>query len=174
MTYSEPYDLPQVDENDTDEAIKRALYFREVDPFPGLPPALLSAEHISDYVQVTAMVHPFYPTRARLKSASYEVFAKKFIRWEDDGRKTITGVSRSQSYVLPANSITFVQIESTLRLPDYIALRFNLRIKHVHRGLLLGTGPLVDPGFAGDSSYSASQPDRSTLRNQWRRGNYLD
>ena len=26
----------------------------------------------------------------------------------------------------------------------------NLRIKHVHRGLLLGTGPLVDPGFGGD------------------------
>jgi len=26
-------------------------------------------------------------------------------------------------------------------------MRFNLRIKHVHRGLLLGTGPLVDPGF---------------------------
>jgi hypothetical protein len=28
-------------------------------------------------------------------------------------------------------------------------LRFNFRIKHVHRGLLLGTGPLVDPGFEG-------------------------
>jgi hypothetical protein len=26
---------------------------------------------------------------------------------------------------------------------------FNLRITHVHRGLLLGTGPLVDPGFHG-------------------------
>jgi hypothetical protein len=34
-------------------------------------------------------------------------------------------------------------------LPNYIALRFNLRITHVHRGLLLGTGPLVDPGFQG-------------------------
>jgi hypothetical protein len=53
-------------------------------------------------------------------------------------------------YELPENSIVFVQIESKIRLPDYIALRFNLRIKHVHRGLLLGTGPLVDPGFGGD------------------------
>jgi hypothetical protein len=35
-------------------------------------------------------------------------------------------------------------------LPHYIAVRFNLRITHVHRGLLLGTGPLVDPGFHGD------------------------
>jgi len=30
-----------------------------------------------------------------------------------------------------------------------MAIRFNLKITHVHRGLLLGTGPLVDPGFAG-------------------------
>ncbi len=28
-----------------------------------------------------------------------------------------------------------------------MALRFNLRIKHVHRGILLGTGPIVDPGY---------------------------
>src|SRR5262249_41492637 len=48
-----------------------------------------------------------------------------------------------------ANSITFVQVEPVFRLPDYIAIRFNLRITHVHRGLLLGTGPLVDPGFEG-------------------------
>ena len=34
-------------------------------------------------------------------------------------------------------------------MPDFIALRFNLQIQHVHRGLLLGTGPLVDPGFWG-------------------------
>ncbi len=31
-----------------------------------------------------------------------------------------------------------------------MAIRFNLRITYVHRGLLLGTGPLVDPGFVGD------------------------
>ena len=58
-----------------------------------------------------------------------------------------TEVSDINSYVFPENSITFVQIESKIRLPNYIALRFNLRIQHVHRGLLLGTGPLVDPGF---------------------------
>ena len=51
--------------------------------------------------------------------------------------------------ILPANSITFVQVEPHFRLPNYIAVRFNLRITHVHRGLLLGTGPLVDPGFHG-------------------------
>ena len=30
-----------------------------------------------------------------------------------------------------------------------MAIRFNLRITNVHKGLLLGTGPLVDPGFKG-------------------------
>lgn len=39
--------------------------------------------------------------------------------------------------------------EPTFRIPDYIALRFNLQITHVHKGLLLGTGPLIDPGFEG-------------------------
>ncbi len=38
------------------------------------------------------------------------------------------------------------------RIPDYIALRFNLKITHIYRGILLGTGPLVDPGFNGKIS----------------------
>ena len=37
--------------------------------------------------------------------------------------------------------------EETLGLPYYMAVRVNLRIKHVHRGILLGTGPLIDPGY---------------------------
>ena len=42
-----------------------------------------------------------------------------------------------------------MEVEPTFRLPDYIALRFNLKITHVYRGLLLGTGPLIDPGYVG-------------------------
>ncbi len=30
-----------------------------------------------------------------------------------------------------------------------MVLRFNLKVKHVYKGLLLGTGPIVDPGFKG-------------------------
>jgi deoxycytidine triphosphate deaminase len=51
--------------------------------------------------------------------------------------------------VLEANSITFVETDVEFRLPQYIAMRFNLHIKLVHRGLLLCTGPIVDPGFRG-------------------------
>ncbi len=75
--------------------------------------------------------------------------AGKFIRWDETGRRIEQEIKRGEICVLPANSISFVQIEPQIRLPHYIALRFNLRLTHVHRGLLLGTGPLVDPGFAG-------------------------
>jgi hypothetical protein len=34
-------------------------------------------------------------------------------------------------------------------MPVYIVGRFNLLIRDVYRGLLVGTGPLVDPGFVG-------------------------
>jgi deoxycytidine triphosphate deaminase len=148
VPYNPPYDY-DLAPND-DEAKSRAEFFKTLDPFPDLPPALLSSEHVSDYVRVTGLIHPFYPTADRLKPASYEARAQRFIRWDDDGRKIITDVKIGERYELPENSITFVQIESKIRLPDYLALRFNLRIKHVHRGLLLGTGPLVDPTFEGD------------------------
>ncbi|KRA42033.1 hypothetical protein ASD80_09920 [Devosia sp. Root635] len=57
--------------------------------------------------------------------------------------------SLDEFLVIPKNSIVFVECDLDFRLPEFIALRFNLQIKHVHRGLLLGTGPLVDPGYWG-------------------------
>jgi deoxycytidine triphosphate deaminase len=129
----------------------RAAMFRDLDPFRSVPRTLLSSAEIEDYVRVTAMLHPFYPKREFLKSASYEARpGGKFIRWDEKGNRIVDAVKRGGKYILPANSISFMQIEPKVRLPNYIAIRFNLRIKHVHRGLLLGTGPLVDPGFSGD------------------------
>ena len=37
----------------------------------------------------------------------------------------------------------------SLDLPYYIVARFNLRVKWVYRGILLGTGPQVEPGYKG-------------------------
>lgn len=149
MTYTPPYISVRFASNE-DEAEAQAEQFRELDPFPDIPPALLSSEHVSDYVRVTGMLYPFYPKPDRLKAASYEAFpGRKFIRWENE-KKHVQEIKKGESYLLPADSITFMQIEPKIRLPNYIALRFNLRIKHVHRGLLLGTGPVVDPGFHGE------------------------
>jgi len=134
--------------SDDDDAARRAAMLAHRDPFPSVPCSLLSSAAIHDYVRLTGMLHPYYPTA--LKSASYEAhITGRFIWWDEHDRKHDNEIGRGDPCVLPANSITFVQAEPLFRLPDYIAVRFNLRITHVHRGLLLGTGPLVDPGFEG-------------------------
>ncbi len=136
-----------------EEAERRSKKYRDVDPFPDIPRALLSSEHIKAYVRETGMIHPFVddPNRGALKSASYEVRpGGQFIYWDEEGRKIVQEIKKDGTFTLKANSISFVQIDTEFRLPQYIAVRFNLRITHVHRGLLLGTGPLVDPGFHGN------------------------
>ena len=47
--------------------------------------------------------------------------------------------------VLKPNSLTFVTTIEKFNLPKDIIARFNLKSKWVHQGLLLGTGPIVDP-----------------------------
>ena len=127
---------------------ERAKKFEEHDPFPSIAPALLSSAEISDYIRVTGMLEPF--DENCLKSASYEAFVGgEFTLWDEHGKKTSVILKKGDPCKLPPNSISFVQVEPVFRLPNYIALRFNLRITLVHRGLLLGTGPLVDPGFHG-------------------------
>jgi len=109
---------------------------------------LLSSGEIHEYARVTAMLFPYDPKA--LKSASYEAHIDgDVIYWNEDQIRVERSLKRGERLVLPPNSITFVQVEPQFRLPNYIAIRFNLRITHVHRGLLLGTGPLVDPGFSG-------------------------
>ncbi|TPJ43467.1 hypothetical protein FJ434_01240 [Mesorhizobium sp. B2-5-13] len=113
-----------------------------------VPPSLLSAEDIVGYVEKTAMISPFHATPEKLKHASYEDRIGKNAYIYD--RKGIQRIPLKDGWLrVPANEIVFVESRVTFRLPRYIAARFNLQIKHVHRGLLLGTGPLVDPGFRG-------------------------
>ena len=155
--------------NDDEEAERRASDWRDLDPFgDNIPKALLSKEHIRDYVRVTGMLCPFFPDEdGRLKAASYEAWPSRFIRWNEAGQKLIDNVDiedyKINGYELKENSITFMQIESKIRLPNYIALRFNLSITHVHRGLLLGTGPLVESRILRQSFNSSAQPDVRTL-----------
>jgi deoxycytidine triphosphate deaminase len=120
------------------------------DPFPQIPAALLNSAHIQDYVHVTGMIAPFDPSD--LKPASYAFRLRgTCVRYEGD-MKIVDEVGDGKPYRLPKNSIAFVTVGPRLTLPDYIAARFNLRIDLVYRGLLLGTGPLIDPGWFGDLS----------------------
>ena len=133
--------------DDTSGADDRAKMWASDDPFPKVERSLLSSVAIRNYARVTGMVHPF--SDARIKAASYEVgMGGSFIYWRE-GVRTDEPIRERRSVTLPANSISFVQTDVKFRLPNYIGMRFNLQIAHVHRGLLLGTGPLVDPGFEG-------------------------
>ncbi len=135
---------------DISDAAALAKEHYEIDPLPSLEPSLLSSAHIEYYVHKTGMMDSF--DRDALKSASYEVPIRgKVIYWNEKRDRVVRTITDAdETLKLEANSITFVQVEPRFRMPRYMAFRFNLRIHHVHRGLLLGTGPLVDPGFQGE------------------------
>jgi deoxycytidine triphosphate deaminase len=134
------------------EAASRYERWKSIDPFPEVAPALLNSADIADYVAATGMIYPFYdqPTIETLKSASYEVAIEgPYVYWDEHQLRHSDVLARDQELTLPAQTIVFVTLEPMFRVPDYLAIRFNLRISRVYQGLLLGTGPLVDPGFAG-------------------------
>jgi deoxycytidine triphosphate deaminase len=56
---------------------------------------------------------------------------------------------QTPSFEMEPNSIVYVSTYEKLDLPYYIAARFNLRVKWVYRGILMGTGPQVEPGYRG-------------------------
>jgi deoxycytidine triphosphate deaminase len=132
------------------EAQSRYNHYDRIDPFPSIPPALLTCADLEDYVAATGMILPFYDDKDKLKPASYEVALQGPIIWYDvTGARHYQDLKRGEEFRLEANSIAFVTLEPEFRVPTYLAIRFNLRITQIYRGLLLGTGPLVDPGFTG-------------------------
>lgn len=132
------------------EAKLRFRNYYKKDPLPHVEPALLNASDIVDYVRATGMIHPFYNDAVHLKNASYEAAILGLcIYWDSTGKRRERTLGVGDKLTLEPNSITFVQVEPEFSVPLYLALRFNLKIVHVHRGLLLGTGPLIDPGYEG-------------------------
>lgn len=169
MTESEKKKLESFLNKDTEQAvIERATKFRATesgksssDPLKNIPPSLLSADDIARYYKETGMIYPFHFQKRktiekpegihRLKSASYEgcIGDTAYIFDPDQNDPKSILSKKSEFLTFPANSIVFVESDLYFRLPPFIAVRFNLQIRHVHRGLLLGTGPLVDPGYWG-------------------------
>jgi deoxycytidine triphosphate deaminase len=133
------------DDDDADERFRKTLSY---DPFPAIPAALLNSSDFYNYVAATGMVHPF--EEDQLKSASYSIrIGDKVIYWNGSNKIKEKQLSSHENFAVPANSIVFIKTKEKFRLPPYIAMRFNLKINNVHRGILLGTGPLVDPGYEG-------------------------
>jgi deoxycytidine triphosphate deaminase len=134
--------------SDTDAAT-RFSGFRDVDPFANeIDTGLLNIDQVRKYVAKTGMIWPFHDDTQHRKGASYEVrVLGKCVCWRDDGTKEVVNLVDGNEFKLRKNSISFVTLEPRFRIPRYMAVRFNLKVTHVYRGLLAGTGPLVDPGY---------------------------
>jgi len=133
-----------------EEARKRFLRFRSADPFPDISPALLNSADIYDYVRVTGIISPFHQEDL-IKPACYQVrLLGQWIEYDESKEDmSVQVLNEGDRVLLKPNGIAFATLEPMFRVPEYLALRFNLTIVHAHRGLLVGTGPLVDPGFEG-------------------------
>jgi deoxycytidine triphosphate deaminase len=138
-------DGPARSQEDAEDRFRRTA---NQDPFPLIPAALLNSSDFYNYTAATGMVCPF--EEEQLKSACYAIRIGDQVRyWDGDNKSKEMILSARQIFEVPANSIVFIETKEVFRLPPYIAMRFNLNINNVHRGILLGTGPVVDPGFEG-------------------------
>lgn len=88
-----------------------------------------------------------------LSSATYHMrIGGPVLTWENGNKIEFTlsefddeTKKKRSSIDLQPNSLTFVTTIEEFNLPKDIIARFNLKSKWVHKGLLLGTGPIVDP-----------------------------
>jgi deoxycytidine triphosphate deaminase len=149
--------MPWTYQTDYADSLRKAqTRFRRAlnhDPFPKIEGALLNSAHIAAYAREAGLIHKFDPRM--LKSATYPGhIGKRVYHWDPEKPEEVIYTTEfldktGDTFKIQKFSLVYVETEEIFLLPHYIAARFNLQIEFVHKGLLLGTGPLVDPGFAG-------------------------
>ena len=123
-----------------------------VDPDSKATGVLLS-DRIQLYVQKVALLEPFQ--EKNLGPASYDLTLGNDCWYSDHTAETgelKRALQPGEHLVIQPNSIVFVSSAEILNLPFYLTARFNLKLRFLHEGLLVGTGPQVDPGFSGKLS----------------------
>ena len=111
---------------------------------------VLLSDRIAFYADAVGLVHPF--VRERLGPASYDLTLGSDCWYADhveatgDSKRTL---APGEKLVIEPNSIVYITSAESLNLPFYLVGRFNLKLRLLHEGLLVGTGPQVDPGFVG-------------------------
>jgi deoxycytidine triphosphate deaminase len=138
------------DKSDATTVAAQAKYetYRDKDPFPEIEAALLNSADVFDYINTIGMVSPFDIDQLKGVILSLRV-GDSAIYFDKNKTKIRIDIKNSGEFILKSNSIAYVQIFEEIRLPAYIIARFNLRVTNAYRGILLGTGPIVDPGFEG-------------------------
>ena len=116
-------------------------------------PVLLARE-ISTYVSKYGLLIATNYEKEKLKGASYSMTADptyKAWRFNENREKVTLEIEKDENdkayYEVPENSLVYIRLLQKLRLPYYIIGRFNLKVTYTYKGLLLGTGPQVDPGY---------------------------
>lgn len=141
-------------ERDVIENFRKSCLY---DPFPSIPPALLNHSDIKKYIYSVGILFPYYDDK--LTGATYKIpLLGDIYYWEkNDKNESIKNhiildeqsIKEEKEIILKRNSITYIHISTTFRVPYYLVYRFNLTVSLAHKGLLLGTGPIIDPGFEG-------------------------
>lgn len=116
-----------------------------------LPPGMLSSPHIAYCVDRYQIIKNY--DESCLGPASYHMrVGGNVLTWSrgtkiefELGEKDDNSLNIRKSVDLSPNSLTFLTTVEEFRLTKDIIARFNLKSKWVHQGLLLGTGPIVDP-----------------------------
>jgi len=123
--------------------------------------AVLLDDVIKDYVtKHSLLMEKTHFNEGKLKGGSYSMTPAEDEAWTFVPRDKWRGDRKialekgeddlGKYYVVPRNSLVYIKLKQRLRLPFYIIGRHNLKIRYVYKGLLLGTGPQVDPGFEGN------------------------
>lgn len=136
------------------------------DPYP-TDRGLLLSDQIHKLCQIGLVIISKGYDRKYLRPASYTLTVGE--RYIDSSGKQQRLDKVGDSFVFEKNSIVYVSSSEELDLPYYIVARFNLRVKWVYDGILLGTGPQVDPGFRGYLScylYNQTNLDLTIKRGQ--------
>lgn len=131
------------------EPEEKYAQYRKVDPFPEIGDALLNSVDIVKYCMTVGMITPF--KIEEVKGVTYTChFSGKYFYWDGKSNDLVRKTDADDpELLLRPNSITYLEIDEMFRVPDYLIIRYNLQVNHVYKGLLLGTGPIVDPGFVG-------------------------
>lgn len=119
--------------------------------------AVLLGDVIRDYVKKYNILFDNQSfDEGKLKGGSYTMTPDEKDAWTykpDKDKKSPLERDKDhlgEYYIVPPNSLVYIKLKQTLRIPFYLIGRHNLKIRYVYRGLLLGTGPQVDPGFEGN------------------------
>ena len=122
--------------------------FASKDPFPQISDALLNYIDISMYALTTGMLDPFIPEK--LTGVTYTCcFSGKYARYDRNNQMETKELADGETLQILPNSVTYLEIGTYFRVPHYMVFRFNLKVHNVYKGLLLGTGPIIDPGYKG-------------------------